>query len=140
MAISARIRRTAMVAAPILLIAGFRIAGGNRSGAGAAVGVAMVVLFFAGGRAPMLLANSTPAGQLFLLVALGYILRVVLLLVVLVNFGEASWLDRQAVAATVLAGALGWTGYLVRAHLSSRQPTLVIAPDPTLVTTSGRLR
>ncbi|MDX6254990.1 MAG: hypothetical protein QOJ11_1324 [Frankiales bacterium] len=130
MQISASARRTALAAAPILEVAGFWIAGGNRSGAGAALGVAMVVLFFAGGRAPMLLANFTPAGQLFLLVAVGYLLRVVLLLVVLVNFGAASWLDRQAVAATVLAGALGWTGYLVRAHLSSRQPTLVIAPAP----------
>ena len=79
---------------------------------GQASGVAMVVLFFAGGRAPMLLANSTPAGQLFLLVAVGYVLRVVLLLAAFVNLGEAAWLDRQAVAATVVAGALGWTGCL----------------------------
>lgn len=133
MQISASQRRTALAAAPVLVIAGFAIGGGQRSAAGATLGVAMIVLFFAGGRAPMFLASSTPAGQLFLLVAMGYVLRVVLLLVVLVNLGDASWLDRKAVAATVIAGALLWTAALVHAHLTSRQPTLVIAPTPALI-------
>jgi hypothetical protein len=137
MATSVLRRRTAMGAALVLVVAAFWVVGGDRSGAGAGVGIAMVVLFFAGGRAPMLLASSTPAGQLFLLVAMGYVLRVVLLLVVLVNLGEASWLDRQAVAATILAGALAWTAYLVRAHVTSRQPTLEIAPAPDLATSGG---
>src|SRR5471030_1693045 len=113
MAISASTRRMALLAAPILVVGGFWLAGGNRSGAGAALGVALVVLFFAGGRAPMLLANSTPAGQLFLLVALGYVLRVVLLLAAFETFGQDGRFDRTAVAATVVAGALGWTGWLV---------------------------
>ena len=127
MAISASTRRVALVAAPILLIAGFWVAGGNRSGAGAALGVALVVLFFAGGRAPMLLANSTPAGQLFLLVALGYVLRVLLLLATIRGLADAAWLNHDAVAATVIAGSLGWTTYLAGRHLTSRQPTLEIA-------------
>jgi ATP synthase protein I len=128
MQISVTARRTALVAAPILLVAGFWIAGGDRSAAGAALGAVMVVLFFAGGRAPMFLANSTPAGQLFLLVALGYLLRVVVLLAVLVNVGDASWLDRKAVAVAVVSGALLWTGSLVHAHLTSRRPTLEPSP------------
>lgn len=139
MTTSASTRRTALAAALVLVAGAFWLVGGDRAGAGAGVGIAMVVLFFAGGRAPMLLANSTPAGQLFLLVAMGYLLRVVLLLVVLVNLGQSSWLDRQAVAATILVGALAWTGYLVRAHVTSRQPTLEIAPTPDLAA-SGRQR
>jgi hypothetical protein len=127
MQISASIRRTALLAAPILLISGFWIGGGSRSGAGAALGVALVVLFFAGGRAPMLLANSTPAGQLFLLVALGYVLRILLLLATIRGLADAAWLDHDAVAATVIAGSLGWTAYLAAHHLNSRQPTLEIA-------------
>ncbi len=139
MQISANTRRLALVAAPVLWVAAFWIGGGDRSGAGAGLGLAMIVLFFAGGRAPMLLARTTPASQLFLLVAMGYVLRVVLLLVVLVNLGDAAWLNRQAVAATILVGALGWTAALVHAHLTSRQPTLEIAPSPFLVQ-SGRPR
>ena len=135
---SAITRRTALVAAPLLLVAGCWLVGGDRSGAGAALGLGLVVLFFAGGRAPMLLASSTPAGQLFLLVAMGYVLRVVLLLVVLVNVGDASWLDRQTAAAMILLGALGWTGYLVQRHVTSRQPTLEIAPAADLVASGGR--
>ncbi|BEP11810.1 hypothetical protein acdb102_01210 [Acidothermaceae bacterium B102] len=130
MVTSTRLRRTAMVAVPVLLVAGFWLSAGNRGAAGAGLGVAMVVLFFAGGRAPMFLANSTPAGQLFLLIAMGYILRVVLLLAVLLSFRDAGWVDHTAVAATVLAGALLWTAALVQAHLTAQQPTLVIEPAP----------
>jgi ATP synthase protein I len=136
MAITAGARRTALVAAPLLAIAGFALAGGVRSAAGAALGVAMVVLFFAGGRAPMSLARTTPAGQLFLLISLGYTLRIVLLLVAFRSFGNSTWLDRSAVAATVVAGSLLWTAALVHAHLTSRAPTLDIAV-PQALSTSG---
>jgi ATP synthase protein I len=132
MAVTASRRRTAVAAVPLLVVAGFALSGGAPAAAGAALGVAMVVLFFAGGRAPMLLARTVPAGPLFLLVALGYVLRVVLLLAVLLAFGHNSWLDRSAVAATVIAGALAWTLLLVRRHLTSRQPTLEIAEAPSL--------
>jgi hypothetical protein len=132
MPVSASARRTALVAAPVLVIAGFALGGGARSAAGAAIGVAMVVLFFLGGRAPMALASAIPAGQLFLLIALGYVLRVVLLLAVLLSLGNAGWLDRSAVAATVVSGALLWSAALVHGHLTSRQPTLVIEAAPAL--------
>jgi ATP synthase protein I len=134
---STRLRRTAMVAVPVLLVGGFWVSSGNRGAAGAGLGVAMIVLFFAGGRAPMFLANSTPAGQLFLLIAMGYILRVVLLLAVLLAFRDAGWLDRTAVATTVLTGALLWTAALVQAHLTTEQPTLVIEPAPLPATTGA---
>jgi ATP synthase protein I len=132
MQISVRVRRTAILAVPVLVIAGFAVAGGSRSAAGAAIGVAMVVLFFAGGRAPMALANTTPAGLLFLLVVFGYLLRVLLLVVVLRAIGGASWVSSPAVGATVISGALLWTAVLVHDHLTSRQPTIVIAPTPVL--------
>src|SRR2546423_397611 len=113
-------RRTALAALPVLWVAGFALSGGTPAAAGAAPGVAMVVLFFAGGRAPMLLARTVPAGPLFLLLALGYVLRVVLLLAVLLAFGHKSSLNRSAVAATVISGALAWSLLLVRRHLTSR--------------------
>jgi hypothetical protein len=130
MTITASMRRTALLAVPVLLVGGFWLLDGDRGGAGAALGVAMVTLFFAGGRAPMFLADSTPAGPLFLLIAMGYVLRVLLLLVALLAFGDAGWVDRGAVATTVITGALLWTASLVHGHLTSRQPTLVIEPTP----------
>ena len=117
-------RAAVLVAVPVLVVAGFALAGGHRAAAGAALGVVMLTLFFAGGRAPMSLARSTPPGPLFVLITTGYVLRIVVLLAVLKAFGHASWLDRSAVAATVIAGALAWTGWLVRRHLTSQQPTL----------------
>jgi ATP synthase protein I len=134
MMITASVRRAALLAVPVLLVGGFWLLDGDRGGAGAALGVAMVTLFFAGGRAPMFLANSTPAGPLFLLIALGYVLRVVLLLAVLLAFGDAGWVDSAAVATTVITGALLWTLALVHRHMTSRQPTLVIEPAPQPVT------
>ena len=125
---AASLRRLALVAVPVLLVSGFWLGDGNRGGAGAALGVAMVVLFFAGGRAPMFLADTTPAGQLFLLIAMGYVLRIVLLLAALLAFGTAHWLDRAAVATTVITGALLWTVSLVHRDLTTRRPTLVIEP------------
>jgi ATP synthase protein I len=130
MMITASVRRTALLVVPVVLVGGSWLLDGNRGAAGAALGVAMVTLFFAGGRAPMLLADSTPAGPLFLLIAMGYVLRVLLLLVVLLAFGDAGWVDRAAVAAAVLTCALLWTVSLVHRHLTSRQPTLVIEPTP----------
>jgi ATP synthase protein I len=129
MAISSSARRAAMAAVPVVWVAAFWLGGGAASAAGAGLGVAMVVLFFAGGRAPMLLARTAPAGPLFLLVAVGYVLRVVLLLAVLVAFGHSGWLDRSAVAATVICGALAWTMLLVRGHVTSHRPTIEIEPS-----------
>ena len=117
-------RATALAAVPVLVVAGFAAFGGHRAAAGAGLGVVMLALFFAGGRAPMSLARTSAPGPLFVLITTGYVLRILLLLAVLKNFGHASWLDRSAVAATVIAGALAWTGWLVRRHLTSQQPTL----------------
>lgn len=133
MAISATARRTALLAAPVLVVAGFAIGGGERSAAGAALGVAMVVLFFAGGRAPMFLASTTPPGPLFLLISMGYVLRIVAMLAVFKGLSADGWVDKSAIAATVIAGALAWTAYLVHAHLTSQQPTLEIAKSQQVV-------
>ena len=138
MMITASVRRAALLAVPVLLVGGFWLLDGDRGGAGSALGVAMVTLFFAGGRAPMFLANSTPAGPLFLLIALGYVLRVVLLLAVLLAFGDADWVDRRAVAATVITGALLWTASLIHRDLTTRRPTLVIEPAPKAVPVGAR--
>jgi ATP synthase protein I len=132
MQVSTSARRTALAVVPILVVCGFWIVGGDRSGAGAALGVAMVVLFFAGGRAPMALARTTPAGPLFLLIAMGYVLRVVLLLAVFIALGDAGWVDHSAVASTVVSGALLWSAALVHGHATSRQPTLEIPAAPVL--------
>jgi hypothetical protein len=129
-------RGAAFAAAAVLVVLGFALAGGSRAAWGSALGIALVVLFFAGGRAPMLLARTAPAGPLFLLVAMGYVLRVVLLLAVLISFDHRTWLDRSAVAATIISGALLWTGWLVVRHVTSRQPTLEI-PDAAPLTTTG---
>jgi hypothetical protein len=131
-------RLLALVAVPVLVVAGFALVGGHRAAAGSALGLVMLVLFFAGGRAPMLLAPSVAPGPLFLLVAMGYVLRVVLLLAVLVAFGRKDWLDSSAVAVTVVAGALAWTGWLVRQHLTARQPTLEIAESSGLTISGAR--
>jgi hypothetical protein len=120
-------RAAALVAVPVLMVAGFAslaIAGGHRAAAGAGLGAVMLILFFVGGRAPMTLARSSPPGPLFVLISTGYVLRILLLLVVLKKVGHATWLDRSAVAVTVIAGAIAWTGWLVRRHMTSQQPTL----------------
>ena len=140
MAITARARRTALFVAPLAVIAGFAVAGGGPSAAGAALGVAMVVLFFAGGRAPMTLARTTPPGPLFALIFMGYALRVVLLLAAFRAFGASTWLDRTAVASTVILGAMLWTASLVHAHATSHQPTLEIDTVPTSVVPVGASR
>lgn len=92
---------------------------------GAALGLAIVAAFFLGGQVPVLLSRQVPAGVSFVLLGLGYVLRLLLLLVVLRSVRGATWLDTDVLGVTVILASLVWIAaqtwtYLTRNPLPDR--------------------
>jgi hypothetical protein len=98
--------------------------GGTEAAAGAVVGLGLVTAFFLVGRIPVRLAPVVPAALGFLLLGLGYALRIVLLVLALGAVRELDHVDGRATAATVILGALVWSFVQVGAHVTSRRPTI----------------
>jgi hypothetical protein len=99
--------------------------GGADAAVGTLVGLALVTAFFLVGRIPVRLAPVVPAGLGFLLLGLGYALRIVLLILALGAVRNLAHVDGRVVAGTVILGALVWSFAQVGAHVTSRRPTIV---------------
>jgi len=103
------------------------VVSGSDAVLGAAIGLALVAGFFLGGRVPVRLSGLVPAGVSFLLLGLGYVLRLALLLVALRALRGAPWLDTDVLGVTVVVASLVWVGaqtwaYLVQNPLPRRDP------------------
>lgn len=119
-------RRVLLAVATLGLAAAVVLAatGGADAAVGAVLGVALTIIFLFAGRIPVRLADNVPPAVSFLLLGLGYVLRVVLLLAALAALRPATWVDSHALGLTVIATALAWSLVALRAHQTSRQPTI----------------
>jgi ATP synthase protein I len=119
--------RAAPVVLACALLGAFTAAAGLRGATGSAIGVGLVVAFFAAGAIPRGLPSSTPSGTLFGIVMVGYLTRVLAMIVALRLLTGVHVIDSYALGVTVIVGALVWSAMLVHGHLTSRQPTIEIA-------------
>jgi hypothetical protein len=87
------------------------LAGPEGGAAGVAVATAVVLLFFAGGKVPLLLVDGQPdrAGVGFLVLMMTYALRLVGLLVVLTAAARSGLVDTRLTAVSVIVLTLVWT-------------------------------
>jgi hypothetical protein len=86
----------------------------------------MVLVFFTAGSLPLVIAgDGGRSGFAFLVLAMTYVLRILLGVVVYVVATRSPSIDRQAVGLTVIVCALAWVNTQVVLGLSRRhQPTL----------------
>lgn len=127
--VSAPGRRFAVVAT--LLVAGGLAALLSRGAPGLVgfgIAIGAVVVFFAGGAIPTRAAAVSGALAGFLLLGLGYLLRILGLLVLLAALRNVSWVDRHVLGLTVVLAALAWSWLAIRAHQTSRQPIIAYTP------------
>ena len=85
------------------------VGGGGRAAVSAAVGAAMVVAFLAVGQVPVAAAARGHRGMAAMLLLLGYLSRVMLLLVALLIVVNGEGLDRVPVGVSVMTTAAAWT-------------------------------
>lgn len=92
----------------------------------ALLGLVMVLVFFLAGAVPLLVVgDGSQSGFAFLVLAMTYVLRILLGVVVYVAATRSPAIDRQAVGLTVIVCALAWVNTQVVLGLSRRhQPTL----------------
>jgi hypothetical protein len=105
------------------------VAGGGRAAVSAAVGAAMVAAFLAVGQVPVAAAARGHRGMAALLLLLGYLSRVMLLLLALLIVLNGEGLDRVPVGVSVMATAAAWTVGAVWAMVRWR-PVLVEPAAP----------
>lgn len=96
--------------------------GGGRSLAGAAVGIAVVAVFFT-----LSVVAVTVAGrrdpQLMFPAAIGtYIVKIAVFGALLAGFDHTGWVDTASFAWVVVAGVLAWSGTGVLALVTTRDP------------------
>lgn len=115
---------TLAVGALCVLVSWFAV-GGHGPGS-ALLGVVMVLVFFSAGSLPLAIAgDGSKSGFAFLVLAMTYVLRILLGVVVYVVATRSPSIDRQAVGLTVIVCALAWVNTQVVLGLSRRhQPTL----------------
>ncbi|HEY0485413.1 MAG TPA: hypothetical protein VGD72_04110 [Mycobacteriales bacterium] len=111
-------------AALLLLVVGSGIRWGIEGVAGSVAGLALVSVFFAGGRLPALFADRVPAALAFAALMLNYGVRLVVVLVGLLLLARLRWLEPRAMGLAVVLGAVLWSVVQVVAHATSRRPTI----------------
>ena len=99
---------------------------GSHGPGSALLGLVMVLVFFSAGTLPLLVVgDATQSGFAFLVLAMTYILRILLGVVVYVVAIRSPAIDRQVVGLTVIVCALAWVNTQVVLGLSrGHQPTL----------------
>ena len=102
------------------------IAVGNDGPASALLGLVMVLVWFLAGAVPLLVVgDGSQSGFAYLVLAMTYVLRILLGVVVYVVATGSSAIDRQVVGLTVIVCALTWVNTQVVLGLSRKhQPTL----------------
>jgi ATP synthase protein I len=129
---AARAALLVTVGAGLLTVAAAALAGGGPAASGAALGAAMVCLFFGFGTLAVgLVASVVPAASL-LVALLTYSLQVLLMGAVLVGLTRSGALDRTVdagwLAGTLIGGTLLWSAAQIVAHNRSREPLYRPAP------------
>jgi ATP synthase protein I len=101
---------------------------GNQGPASAFLGLVMVLVFFSVGAIPLaVVGDGSSSGFAFMVLAMTYVLRILLGVVVYVIASDSPSIDRQAVGLTVIACALAWVNTQVVLGLSRKhQPTLEV--------------
>lgn len=104
------------------------VAVGSQGPVSAFLGVVMVLVFFSVGSIPLAVAgDGSRSGFAFMVLAMTYVLRILLGVVVYVVASDSPSIDRQAVGLTVIACALAWVNTQVVLGLSRKhQPTLEV--------------
>jgi hypothetical protein len=98
---------------------------GSHGPLSALLGVGMVIGFFSASGLPFLFAREVGAGFAFLVLGMGYVLRILLGVVIYAVAVSSDAIDRQVVGLTVIGCALVWVNTQVVHGLSRRnQPTL----------------
>ena len=102
------------------------VAVGSDGPGSALLGVTMVLVFFLAGAVPLLVVgDGRQSGFAYLVLAMTYVLRILLGVVVYVVATRSPSIDRQVVGLTVIVCALAWVNTQVVLGLSRRhQPTL----------------
>lgn len=120
-----------LVGVPVVGLAALAAAllGGADALVSVLIGTVLVAAFFLTGRLPAVLGPDIPRGAAFLLLGMGYVLRVMVLLVAFRLLRDVDWIDRRVLGGTVIVGALLWGAAQLYAHLTSRQPTVVPVPS-----------
>ncbi len=115
---------TLAVGALCTVVSGFAV--GSDGPGSAVLGVVMVLVFFLAGALPLLVVgDGSQSGFAFLVLAMTYVLRILLGVVVYVAATGSSAIDRQVVGLTVIVCALAWVNTQVFLGLSRKhQPTL----------------
>jgi ATP synthase protein I len=125
-----------MVATVPVIVGAFWVARGTGGGLAALLGVAVALLFFAGGLYVMgRVANANPISVLAGALAV-YLGQVIFLGVVIFSLSGAGWLDGKAFGLSVLAVALIWQVCQVVAFMRLRQP---VYDEPADQSPRGRL-
>lgn len=122
--------RAAVVVTAVLLplatvVAG--LAGGGRSALGAAVGVLLVTVSFAGSAYVVLRAARLSAQLMFQAAMLTYLVKIIVLAVLLVTLRHVSAFDGTAFGWTVLTATVVWLVVEVRMFAAMRIP--YVEPD-----------
>jgi hypothetical protein len=100
------------------------VAGGGGTAAAAAVGAALVVAFLAVGQVPIAAAARGHSAMAAMLLLLGYVSRVMVLLVALLVVLRGDGLDRVPLGVSVMVTAAAWTIGAVWSMVRW-QPTLI---------------
>jgi hypothetical protein len=118
-------------------VVGAAVAGGGRAAVSAAVGAAMVLAFLALGQVPVAAAARGHRGMAAMLLLLGYLSRVMVLLLALLIVLNGEGLDRVPVGLSVMATAAAWTVGAVWAMVRWR-PVLIepVAPSSSVPASS----
>jgi ATP synthase protein I len=115
------------LAVGVALVVIFTLVSGTAGLAGAALGLAIVLAFFA--LSWFVVSTASAHGPAAMMgAAFGtYLVKIVLLGILLVSFRETDAFDFQAFAWTILVGVIVWTGFQVRAFM--RQRVLYVDPQ-----------
>jgi len=116
-----------LAAGAVCVVVALAVAGG-RAAASAAAGATMVVAFLAVGQVPVAAAARGHRGMAAMLLLLGYLSRVMLLLLALLIVLRGEGLDRLPVGVSVMATAAAWTVGAVWAMVRWRP--VLIEPEP----------
>jgi ATP synthase protein I len=116
---------TAVVAVPLVAVAG--LTAGGKGALGAALGVLLVAVFFTVGVLVLGWASKINPVALMNVAIVVYLVKVVALLGVLLAFQDTALFDRRAFGLAIVVAALVWMAGEVRAF--SRLKIVYVEPD-----------
>lgn len=107
------------------------LVGGGRTAAAASVGAALVVAFLAVGQVPIAAAARGQRAMAAMLLLLGYLSRVMVLLLALLVVLRGEGLERVPLGVSVMVTAAAWTVGAVWSMLRWKPVLIEPMPDPS---------